>query len=84
MLGPGGETSARRRNQRKKGDLIVRRRLWFNLDNARYVREQLDFPGAQIALRVDRDVIAADGTVQSTDSRYFRFFTQFRGKPGGF
>jgi predicted transposase YbfD/YdcC len=31
----------------------------------------LDFPGAQIALRVDRDVIAADGTVRSSDTRYF-------------
>lgn len=29
------------------------------------------FPGAQIALRVDRDVIADDGTVQLSDTRYF-------------
>jgi predicted transposase YbfD/YdcC len=31
----------------------------------------LGFPGAQIALRVDRHVIASDGTVQLADTRYF-------------
>lgn len=29
------------------------------------------FPGAKIALRVDRDVIADDGTVRLSDTRYF-------------
>jgi hypothetical protein len=41
------------------------------LDNADYIRQQLGFPGAQIALRVDRDVIAADGAVRLSDTRYF-------------
>ena len=31
----------------------------------------MDFPGARIALRVDRDVIAEDGTVELSDTRYF-------------
>ena len=31
----------------------------------------MGFAGAQIALRVDRDVIADDGTVRLSDSRYF-------------
>jgi hypothetical protein len=31
----------------------------------------LHFPGCQIALRVDRDVIADDGTVRLSDTRYF-------------
>lgn len=48
-----------------------RRRLWLDLDNASYIREQLSFPGCQIALRVDRDVIADDGTVRLSDTRYF-------------
>jgi len=42
-----------------------------DLDNTEYIREQLAFPGCQIALRVDRDVIAEDGTVRLSDSRYF-------------
>lgn len=29
------------------------------------------FPGCQIALRVDRDVIGEDGTVRLADTRYF-------------
>ena len=48
-----------------------RRRLWLDLDNAGYIRDTLGFPGCQIALRVDRDVIADDGTVRLSDSRYF-------------
>ena len=40
-----------------------RRRLWLDLENTEYIRETLGFPGCQIALRVDRDVIADDGTV---------------------
>jgi predicted transposase YbfD/YdcC len=50
---------------------VDRRRLWLDLDNTGYIREQLNFPGCQIALRVDRDVIADDGTVRLSDSRYF-------------
>ncbi len=71
MLGPGSGASAGRGNDGKKGGCLDRRRIWFDLDNADYVREQLDFPGARVALRVDRDVIAADGTVRSSDTHYF-------------
>jgi hypothetical protein len=35
------------------------------------VREQLNFPGCQILLRVDRDVTEDDGTVLLSDTRYF-------------
>jgi predicted transposase YbfD/YdcC len=45
--------------------------LWLDLDNADYIREQLNFPGCQIALRVDRDITADDGTVRLHDTRYF-------------
>jgi predicted transposase YbfD/YdcC len=45
--------------------------LWLDLDNAEYICEQLNFPGCQIALRVDRDITAADGTVRLHDTRYF-------------
>ena len=45
----------------KKGIAVDRRRLWLDLENAEYIRETLGFPGCQIALRVDRDVIADDG-----------------------
>lgn len=48
-----------------------RRRLWLDLDNTAYVRDKLGFPGCQIALRVDRDVIADDGTVRLSETRYF-------------
>ena len=48
-----------------------RRRLWLDLENTEYIRETLGFPGCQIALRVDRDVIADDGTVRQSDTRYF-------------
>ena len=35
------------------------------------MREQLNFPGCQILLRVDRDVTEEDGTVLLSDTRYF-------------
>ena len=41
------------------------------MDNTDYIRQDLGFPGARIALRVDRDVIADDGQVLLSDSRYF-------------
>jgi predicted transposase YbfD/YdcC len=50
---------------------VERRRLWLDLENTEYIRETLGFPGCQIALRVDRDVIADDGTVRLSDTRYF-------------
>jgi predicted transposase YbfD/YdcC len=51
--------------------LADRRRLWLSLSDADYIREELAFPGCRIALRVDRDLIAADGSIVSHDSRYF-------------
>ena len=45
--------------------------MWLSLDDADYIRERLAFPSCRIALRVDRDVLAADGSVQMHDSRYF-------------
>ena len=45
--------------------------MWLDLDNADYIRQTLGFPNDQIGLRVDRDLIAADGTIISHDSRYF-------------
>jgi predicted transposase YbfD/YdcC len=45
--------------------------LWIDLDNAEYVRDQLNFPGCQMLLRVDRDVIGDDGEVRLSDTRYF-------------
>jgi hypothetical protein len=41
------------------------------LSDADYIRDELNFPGCRIALRVDRDLIAADGSVVSHDRRYF-------------
>ena len=45
--------------------------MWINLTDADYIREVLQFPGCQIALRVDRDVLNAQGEVLSHESRYF-------------
>ena len=45
--------------------------MWLDLANADYVRSTLNFAGCQILLRVDRDVIAEDGTVELSESRYF-------------
>lgn len=45
--------------------------MWLDLANADYVRETLNFAGCRILLRVDRDVIAEDGAVESSDTRYF-------------
>jgi predicted transposase YbfD/YdcC len=50
---------------------VDRRQLWLDLDNVAYIRNTLGFPGCQIALRVDRDVIADDGTVRLSATRYF-------------
>jgi hypothetical protein len=38
---------------------------------AEYIRKKLNFPGCQIALRVDRDIIGEDGAVRLQDTRYF-------------
>lgn len=45
--------------------------MWLDLENADYIRERLGFAGCRIALRVDHDVIAADGTTTLHDTRYF-------------
>jgi hypothetical protein len=45
--------------------------LWLDLDNAEYARDRLSFPGCQMLLRVDRDIIAEDGEVRLSESRYF-------------
>jgi len=50
---------------------VDRRRLGLDLENTEYIRETLAFPGCQIGLRVDRDVIAEDGSVRLSDTRYF-------------
>jgi len=42
-----------------------------NLTDAKYVREDLRFPGCQILLRVDRDVTDIDGRVTLSATRYF-------------
>ena len=47
------------------------RRLWVDLDNADYIRETLDLPGCQIALRVDRELRADDGEIVLHDTRYY-------------
>ena len=63
--------SAGRNYGRKKGETADRRQLWVDLANVDYIRDVLKFPGCQIALRVDRDVIADDGEVRLSDTRYF-------------
>ena len=45
--------------------------MWFNLDDTAYLRERLNVPGCQIALRVDREVRSAEGEGLSCESRYF-------------
>jgi len=45
--------------------------LWLNLDDAAYIRERLEFPNCQIALRVDREVRSPTGEILLADSRYF-------------
>lgn len=42
-----------------------------DLDNAAYIRETLQLPGCQIALRVDRVLRHEDGQVVSHDVRYY-------------
>lgn len=45
--------------------------MWLNLDDAEYIRERLNFPNCQIALRVDREVRSPDGKTLLADTRYF-------------
>lgn len=42
-----------------------------DLENAAYLQETLDVPDCRIALRVDRQLTAEDGTVVMRDTRYF-------------
>ena len=55
---------------RKKGGLVVTRRLWLDIETADYARETLSFPGLRILLRVDSETRggAAD---PKTETRYF-------------
>ena len=55
----------------KRGDTVETRRLWVNLDDAEYLRERLNVPDCQIAIRVDREVRSAEGALLSRESRYF-------------
>jgi predicted transposase YbfD/YdcC len=71
VLGSGSPPPTRRRNFGKKGRHTDRRRLWLNLDDADYIRQTLGFSGCRLALRIDRDLIAADGAAVSHDTRYF-------------
>lgn len=45
--------------------------MWVDLDNAEYIRETLNLPGCQIALRVDRELRTAEGEVVLYDTRYY-------------
>jgi len=45
--------------------------VWFDLDNADYVRERLHLPGCRPVLRVDREVRNRAGERVSHDIRYF-------------
>lgn len=45
--------------------------MWVDLDNADWIRGELQLPGCRIALRVDRQLCASDGQVISHDVRYF-------------
>jgi len=47
----------------KKGCRSDIRRIWVNLDDAQYLCERLSVPNCQIAIRVDREVRSADGTL---------------------
>jgi len=45
--------------------------VWVDLDNADYIRQTLNLPGCQIALRVDRQLRTSDGQIVSHDVRYY-------------
>jgi len=47
------------------------RRLWIDCDTGDYLREQLNFPGARLALRLDREVRDAAGAAVLSETRYF-------------
>jgi predicted transposase YbfD/YdcC len=47
---------------------VETRRLWLDLELADYIRERLNFPDCQIALRVDREVRSGD--LCTRESRY--------------
>jgi len=42
-----------------------------DLENADYIRETLDLPDCQIALRVDRELRDSDGEIVLHDTRYY-------------
>ena len=71
MLLPRDAREASSRSHRKNGLDQERRGLWGNLDDAEHIREHLNVPGCQIAVRVDRAVRSPSGELLSHESRYF-------------
>ena len=51
--------------------MLESRRLWVNLDNAEYIQEQLNLTGCQIAIRIDRELLASDGEIVLHETRYY-------------
>ena len=47
------------------------RKLWWNINDAEYVRDVLNVSGCEILIRVDRDVFNPDRSLKSHDSRLF-------------
>jgi predicted transposase YbfD/YdcC len=45
--------------------------MWINLDDARYIRERLNFSGCQIAIRLDHQIRAADGALSLDETHYY-------------
>ena len=48
-----------------------RRRLWVDCDTGDYARARLNFPGARMVFRLDREVRDAEDTVVLFETRYF-------------
>jgi predicted transposase YbfD/YdcC len=55
----------------KRGAHIETRKIWVDCDVADYIREKLGFPGARLAIRLDREVRSLSGAVVLCESRYF-------------
>jgi len=63
--------SASRYKVRKKSGVTHIRSLWCNFEDATYIREELEIPDCQIAVRVDYATRDADGHLENVDSRYY-------------
>jgi predicted transposase YbfD/YdcC len=55
----------------KRGADIETRKIWVDCEVADYIREKLNFPGATIAIRVDREVRSKEGDILLSETRYF-------------